>query len=427
MQAILFEDHAWQNLLPATWIRPAATLRCGPRLLAERLADQLADVGLRVTGMWCRAVVAELARREQACSVLEPPKPAETALLVNARMLADAPALAALSAIEANTCWLAGDVLLAARLDAGLLHRLRPEMPAERIGSELAFELGLRAVQPPSASLLPNAFGLIGLIRPEIAAHFARCGPLAPTCPHPLAVIHPDRVHVAASARLGAFVVLDASAGEILIDDGALIGHGSVLIGPVWVGPGCTVQPLTRLRGDVALGPRCKVGGELEAVVFQSLANKQHDGFLGHSWVGSFVNMGAGTTCSDLKNTYGPIASPPFTRERLGGSALGPWASLGQFAGCVVGDHARLGIGTMIGCGTAIGVGAQVADDRPPRCVPSFSWRVPGRRPVRAELDRFEQGVRRMMARRQMPYDSAWQDSLRAAFASSNSVEAQEA
>lgn len=159
-------------------------------------------------------------------------------------------------------------------------------------------------------------------------------------------------------------VVFDTSAGAIVLESGVEVKHGTRLEGPMWVGAN------TRLVGGplrhAAIGPHCVVRGELTHTVFLGYANKAHDGFIGHSVIGRWVNLGAGTITSNLKNTYGPV--------RL--DVAGHRVETGlQFLGSLVGDHAKTAIGTLLSTGTVVGAGASVFDAvRPPRHVPPFAW-----------------------------------------------------
>ncbi|MDX9893532.1 MAG: putative sugar nucleotidyl transferase [Patescibacteria group bacterium] len=154
-------------------------------------------------------------------------------------------------------------------------------------------------------------------------------------------------------------VVFDATDGPIILADDVTVKSASVLRGPLFVGSQTIINSFSEIKDGSCLGRVCKVGGEVEAAIIQDYTNKQHYGFLGHAYVGSWVNLGAGTTNSDIKNTYGEI--------RMQGLSTGR-----QFLGCVIADHVKAGIGTMIFTGKVIGVasllyGSIVAD------VPAFS------------------------------------------------------
>jgi UDP-N-acetylglucosamine diphosphorylase/glucosamine-1-phosphate N-acetyltransferase len=184
--------------------------------------------------------------------------------------------------------------------------------------------------------------------------------------------------------------------------------------GPIWLGPGVEVRSFTRLAGPLAvhagtrlvggqiressIGPRCVVHGEVSNCIFLGYANKAHDGFLGHSVVGRWVNIGAGTVTSNLKNTYGPV------RLDLGGERVETGL---QFLGSLVGDHAKTAIGTMLPTGCVIGAGANVfGTRRPPAHLPPFAWGTdePGRLMA---CRMFLQVAARVMPRRDVACDDA--------------------
>ncbi len=170
---------------------------------------------------------------------------------------------------------------------------------------------------------------------------------------------------------LGGFVepgvVFDTRGGGIVIDEAAQVRSGARLEGPLYVGPQTII-----LGGDVrgsVFGPQCRVRGEVSACVFHGYVNKAHDGFVGHSVLGAWVNLGAGTTTSNLKNTYGKIrleaAGVRIETER-------------QFLGSLIADHAKTAIGTMLGTGTIIGAGANVFGGAVPKWVRPFAWGLGG-------------------------------------------------
>ena len=126
---------------------------------------------------------------------------------------------------------------------------------------------------------------------------------------HPSVVLeNGDNIYIGENSIIRPGVILDASKGPIIIADHVYVDIGALIQGPVYIGPYCTINPGAKLRKNISLGPMCKVGGEMEDVIFQGYGNKQHDGFLGHSFVGSWVNLGAGTTTSNLKNNYSNVS-----------------------------------------------------------------------------------------------------------------------
>jgi UDP-N-acetylglucosamine diphosphorylase/glucosamine-1-phosphate N-acetyltransferase len=213
-------------------------------------------------------------------------------------------------------------------------------------------------------------------------------------------------VRVEPSATLMPGVVLDATRGPVVIGAGAIVRPNAVISGPAYVGPGSTVLDNAQLWGGVALGPVCKVGGEVNGTIFQGHANKAHEGFLGDSWLGEWVNLGAGTVTSNLLNTYGEITtvSADGLRRRTGL----------RFLGAIIGDHAKTAIGTRLMTGTMVGTGAMIALSKPPpTAVPSFAWLTESRTLV-YRLSRFLEVAETVMARRSRSLGDAERARLRA-------------
>ncbi len=179
-----------------------------------------------------------------------------------------------------------------------------------------------------------------------------------------LTVIGKGKVYVEDGAEIGPSVVFDVSGGPILIRRGAVISPFTHLVGPMYVGT--ESQILGDRLANSSIGDVCKVRGELSNSVFVGHSNKGHAGFVGHSYLGRWVNLGAMTTTSNLKNTYGSIQL--WTRSGLRNTGQ-------QFLGTFFGDHAKTGIGTMLSTGTVIGAGANVfGGTMPPKAVAPFAW-----------------------------------------------------
>ena len=195
-------------------------------------------------------------------------------------------------------------------------------------------------------------------------------------------------------------VVFDTNGGPVVLESGVEVRAGARLEGPLWAG--ANTQLLGGLIRVSAIGPHCKVRGEVSHCVFLGYANKAHDGFVGHSVIGRWVNLGAGTITSDLKNTYGPV------RLDAGGTAIDTGL---LFLGTLLGDHAKTAIGTLLGTGTIVGAGANLFDTvRAPKYVPPFAWGGSGRE--RMTKDGFLRIAERVLPRRDVALDDATRGSL---------------
>ncbi len=185
---------------------------------------------------------------------------------------------------------------------------------------------------------------------------------------------HFDQVHVTDPQRLwtgnqveiSPFVSIDTSHGPVVLDCGVVIQSQVRLEGPLYVGPMGIIKAGARIYGETSFGVGCRVAGEIGESTFGDFSNKQHAGFIGHAVLGSWVNLGALTTCSDLKNNYGNI------RVDLGDGSIDTGL---RFVGLMMGDHTKTAIGTMLNTGTCIGVASNVfGGAMPPKWVDSYSW-----------------------------------------------------
>lgn len=222
-----------------------------------------------------------------------------------------------------------------------------------------------------------------------------------------VAGLFPDREKTALPAGVWAFgehpvilgeraivepgVVFDTSSGPVWLDEGSRVRALSRVEGPVYLGRGSTILGGTVVQASI--GPVCKIRGEFAESVALGWANKAHDGHIGHAYLGAWVNLGAGTTNSDLKNNYSPV--------RL-------WTPDGDvdtgelFVGCFLGDHVKTGIGLLLNTGTVVGAGSNLyGAAMPPKYVPPFSWGT-GSELSAYRVDRFLQVAERAMARRKV-------------------------
>lgn len=208
-------------------------------------------------------------------------------------------------------------------------------------------------------------------------------------------LLNSSEIRVASTARIRAGAILDAHNGPIVLDEGAEVMEQSIVRGPLYIGKGSTIKARSEIEGS-SIGPVCKVAGEVMDVVFQSYSNKAHQGFLGHSYLGSWCNLGAGTISSNLRNDYGKVTLYNEHRDCFEETHR-------QFLGLFMADHSKLGINSMCNTGSVIGVSCNIyGGDFVPRHVPSFSWGSPetGFEPYR--IRKALEVARRVMGRRRL-------------------------
>ncbi|RKZ34181.1 hypothetical protein DRQ33_02705 [bacterium] len=207
-----------------------------------------------------------------------------------------------------------------------------------------------------------------------------------------IAIYNPDDIYTGNDVRIDSYAVLDAREGPIIIAQGTHINSGAVIAGPAVVGADCRIMPYTRIRPETTLGSVCRIGGEVEASIILGYTNKYHDGFLGHSYIGEWVNFGALTTNSDLKNNYNNI------RVKM---PEGEMDTELNKVGIFVGDHTKFGIGSLLTSGTTVGVSANLfGGGLFPKYVPSFIWGSNSDGFVHYKIDKAIETARIVMKRR---------------------------
>ena len=337
MRIVLFEDDRVNQLFPLTLLRPAYTIRCG----SQALLDWAMEWGACVRGQ----VRSHLTDWQIAhCpSFCEQADGRDRTLLVNARVAPDAQNLRQLTSLVNKIE--NGKLIHEGRLVAAVL-------PADVDLGATSFEAVAQQsefLQRPEISCLPDFEVRLSLI----------------DYPHQIVQCHLDSIQDHLNQRIatgqlreirdGVFVgdselsdlvATDTSQGPIVIESQVKIRPFACLNGPVYLDSHACLSEHTVLKNGVTIGPYAKVGGEVGASVIEAYSNKSHYGYLGHSYVGQWVNLGAGTSNSNLKNSYGNI------RMEVGSQSVDTQM---QFMGCVIGDYTKSAINTSIFTGKIIG------------------------------------------------------------------------
>lgn len=208
---------------------------------------------------------------------------------------------------------------------------------------------------------------------------------------HGIHAHNPDNVLVGKDIVISPNVVLDATDGPIIIGNNAKLMPNSTIVGPTSIGDNTVVKIGAKIYGNNIFGPNCKIGGEIESSIIQSYTNKQHEGFLGHSYICEWVNIGADTNTSDLKNTYSEITME-LPHKSINTGKI--------FVGLMCGDHTKSGINSMFTTGTTAGIcGILVKEWFLPNYIKSFTWGGKTSSPV-YKFDRAIETAKIVMARR---------------------------
>jgi UDP-N-acetylglucosamine diphosphorylase/glucosamine-1-phosphate N-acetyltransferase len=397
----LYDDACARTFEPFALTRPAGEMRAGALLVRDRWARA---IGAPVVG---HITSPHLAGFDEP----DAPPVVSSGVLPKGSWLANSRFSPALEDLGQPDEVMSGDKLAAVRLPHDV------EVDALRDGTanigSYAYQSGTRHdVTPSGGWWMSEVWDYIAQLVPMLEDDLPRLGAsMSGTLPASCIRIGAHPVFIEPGAEIEDAVCFDVTGGPILVRAGAHVQAFTRLVGPLYIGAGSTVT--TDRIAVSSIGDVCKVHGELSNTIFIGHANKGHDGFVGHSILGRWVNLGAGTITSNLKNTYGTVQlwTPDGVRE----TGL-------QFLGTLFGDHAKTGIGLRLTTGTVLGAGSNVyGSAMPPKAVAPFSWGEAGAF-AEYRLDKFLDVAERMMARRHVSLTESGRGQLAASFAARWSV-----
>jgi UDP-N-acetylglucosamine diphosphorylase/glucosamine-1-phosphate N-acetyltransferase len=393
MHVVIFEGCHWTSLAPLSLSRPVFMLRSGTGTLLESQLRHLRPTRL---SLWVRPEMVPFVQLHVLPKLKVPtqvnqPLDEDPAMLISARTLhfshfefPDSPAAVVDEGNIIRSAWVksAGlgseDVMRRTERWLALLDQPRV-MPQSRL------------VDRPWDLLSWNEESLV-----EDSLHGDLPHAAKPVGPYHL--VNPENIFISEPVKIGPGAVLDATAGPITVGRGANIGANTVIQGPAYIGDYTQLMPLTYIRPGTSIGPHCKIGGEVSNSIIEANVNKIHYGFIGDSYIGEWVNLGAGTSTSNLKNTYDQVSM----------TIAGKTYNTGRkFVGAIVGDHAKTAIGTRLMAGTYVGYSSSLAGSTiPARYIPSFSFVTDrGTEPYR--LDKALQVMQAVHARRNREWTEA--------------------
>src|SRR6185312_9358556 len=311
MHLVIFEGSRWSAFAPLSLGRPVFTLATGASSLLEKQLRHLKPDRLT---LWVRPQMEGFCRERviphlQIPTQVNAPLDDEPALLFNGRAVHFGPfEFPPHDAVVVDE----GEVVRLAYLRSPGLG------PADVIGRSQRWLdlLGLPHTMP-QARLVDSIWDLIHWNDESLIEDFAHLHeqPSAPRTAGPYHFVNEDDIWLGPDVKLSPGCVLDASKGPVMIGRGATIGANASIIGPCWIGAHARIRPLTQVREGTSICSLCTIGGEVSHSVFMSYSNKAHEGFVGHSYVGKWANLGSGTTTSNLKHTYGEIRARIGDRE----------------------------------------------------------------------------------------------------------------
>lgn len=399
-------ENAAERFLPLTYFRPVYDLRCGIMTLRQKILHAYGPVPHR---LFCRDYLAGVVRASALDRAVNE-WPASASLLINGRVLAQPDmALKIPLDLDSDVVFINDHDVVAIRASAQLVQRLehiKPgESPLELFDDLPHVSVDIETVRYPWDLLTQNGHQLE---QDAFFLHEATFGIEHAGRVHESAVVDwPDRITIEEGAQVKAGAILDAEAGPIVISRNAVIMPGAVIEGPAFIGAGSIIKVHAKIYGETTIGPVCKVGGEICGSIIHGYTNKQHEGYLGHSYVGEWVNIGAGTNNSDLKNNYGHV------RMQIAHDCIDTGLT---FMGVLIGDHTKTAIGTTFNTGTVIGPGCNIfGAGLPAKFIPAFSWGG-AQGFTTYDVDRCMQVARTVMRRRDVEFGHADEVLFRSVF-----------
>lgn len=361
MKVVVFEDEQFENLYPLTYLRPVFELKCGHISLRQRIERVLGNFDYYYFTREYLAPVFKKKLGQDKVNKLEVIKN-ENLLFINGRLLAIDFKLGADGAEEIG---MNGDAVVYIRTKKetvqkikyndinDLINQLKSKLPSVEVKTTLInypwnlVQNNIRAIKDDFNHLQET--GILGEFSPQAAI-----------------IGDKNLIYVHKTSSIRPFATLDTTNGPIIIDKNVIVHPMSHIEGPAALGEDTQVFG-GNIREGCAIGPVCRIHGEIEESIIHGYANKHHDGFLGHAYLGEWVNLGAFTTNSDLKNDYTPVKL----------MVKGELVDSGDMkVGSFIGDHTKTSIGTIINTGAMIGVMNNVVNSGSliPKFLPSFCW-----------------------------------------------------
>jgi len=408
MHICIFEDTHVKNFYPLTYLRPVYDLHLGTRSLRERIEDAFPSKHILYHSRLCLAGHLRESYGNRPVNDF----PDEDTWFINGRMLEVENIEGIVQGHDGKEqVFLCGNSIALAFIKRKHIGHLAQQLQTELFHRNL-FD-SLNDVQVP-CQLAEYPWEMMNRNANEIEGdHHTVFKKRKRSQPTRLTykgthLLNRKQIIVGSETTIKPGAVLDAEHGPIILGEHVTIMPNSFIEGPTFIGNHTTIKAGAKIYHGTSIGDWCKIGGEVENSIVLSYSNKQHEGYLGHSYVGSWVNIGAGTNNSDLKNTYGPV------KVILGSRTIDTGL---QFVGLTMGDHSKTGISMMFDTGTIVGMSCNLyGTGLPPKFIPSFSWGSTSSLSV-FDLEKSVEIARRVMERRNVRMTEAYEALLRHVFA----------
>ncbi|MDP6339745.1 MAG: GlmU family protein [Candidatus Marinimicrobia bacterium] len=407
MHIVLFEDQAYQNLLPLVYYRPVYDLRCGITSIKDKIIRNFPKSTIT---LHARNYLANCLTRDHPSDFINKIPPGiDKVLFINGRCLTDLPADKILKYPGKDSAFVNGKTVVGAWLSRKNLDSLK-KVIKERVLDYSDFanleqeEVETKLINYPWDPVSNNGEQLITDFKFLTNENPEQLGDIH----QDVTLLNPAQIHISEGAKLAPGVVIDADGGPVYIDKNVKILPNAVIEGPAFIGRDSLIKIGAKIYENTSIGEVCKVGGEVEESIIHAYSNKQHEGFLGRAYLGMWVNIGADTNNSDLKNDYGNV-KVYVNGELIDSGSIS--------VGLTMGDHSKTGINGMFNTGSNIGVSCNLyGSGFQPKYVPSFSWGGTDEGLSTYRIDKAIEVARRVMTRRKIEFTAVDEELFKSVF-----------
>lgn len=395
MQICVFENHKGvEKLYPLTYLRASFELKCGRNSLLDKMV--LKFKGKKVN-LWVRDYLVEATKEKYNSYTVNDTATLQKddTLFISGRLLLDGK----VKFEEKEGIYYAETAKGASVENIAYAYVKKESLKNLANPSEDIMQLNL-PVKEIEATLIEFPWDLINNNGKQIILDFESIQEKSAAIPEGVPVVgDKKKIYLAKSAQIYPCSVLETVHGPIIIEEGAVIFPFSRIEGPAVIGKDAQIFS-GKIRECTTIGEMCRVGGEVEESIMHAYSNKYHDGFLGHSYVCEWVNLGALCTNSDLKNDYSNVS------VYLNGEFVNSGSNK---VGAFIGDHVKTSIGTLFNTGTVVGLMSIVVggDGILPKYIPSFCWFL-GQKPTKGYgFDNLLETAKKVTSRRKKELTAA--------------------
>lgn len=341
---VVLVDSNWKRFLPLTFTKPVSELRCGILTIKEKWE------------LLFRQPISALSETYLNDKYYAAPKQATSTCFINSKFLPTDALVELAKKSKMEEIYYQGDNWVFYHSESGNFSDKKKLLSKKEIKQELTILNNWWDLYKNNGNEIESDFELV--TQSKVSAQLSETN---------LVIGDPSKIFIEEGCVIEG-VTFNTKGGSIYIGKQVEIMEGVLIRGGFSVLDNSQIKLGAKIYGPTSIGPKCKVGGEVKNCIIQGYSNKSHDGYLGNSVLGEWVNLGADTNCSNLKNTFSEVKIWDYESQNLENSGE-------KFIGCCIGDYSKTGINTMLNTGTILGINTNVYGAGFPRkFVPSFSW-----------------------------------------------------